>query len=354
MGDGAFLSERKKQILKAVVELYTESGEPVGSKFLMESRDFHCSSATLRNEMAELEELGYLDQPHTSAGRIPSEAGYRFYVNSLMNGYRMNSREADALDELVNERSAELDKILDTAARLTARLTNYTALTVRGKPITPAIRRFSVVWVDSANMLLVMITGSDSARTKYFHTPFFIDAGICRRLEDLLNASLANKTPDEVTLPLMMEMEGVMGEYGVFIPPIIKSVYDVIGEIRSGELNFRGVDRLLYFPEYSDRERLRGILGVIENKREILKLVSSAPPGQTNVYIGSENPLGIMHDTSLVFRTVTARGNTVGALGVIGPCRMNYSKVITTIEGVTRSISAITSDQNLLNGRNQN
>ena len=164
------LSPRKRAILKAVVDAYIESGDPVGSKTLTQGRQFGLSSATIRNEMAELESLGYLEQPHTSAGRVPSESGYRFYVDSLMKEYALNAGELAELNSMLKAKTAELDKLIQNAGRVMANLTNYTAIAVKQSEGRDTVTRFSVTPVDDRNFLLVMICSDRSAKTRFIHT----------------------------------------------------------------------------------------------------------------------------------------------------------------------------------------
>ena len=151
------LSERKKLILKAIVDAHIADGEPVGSKYLMETKQIPCSSATIRNEMAELEALGYLEQPHTSAGRVPSERGYRFYVDTLIEHYAMTAREIFQINELLKEKMAELDHILLTASKVASNLTNYTAFAIKPRASSITVRRFDAVYLDDNTFILVLV-----------------------------------------------------------------------------------------------------------------------------------------------------------------------------------------------------
>ncbi|MCL2519128.1 MAG: heat-inducible transcription repressor HrcA, partial [Oscillospiraceae bacterium] len=181
--NGDELSDRKKLILKAVINAHIDNGEPVGSKFLTYNKQIALSSATIRNEMAELEELGYLEQPHTSAGRIPSEHGYRFYVNSLMESYRLTANELREMNNLFNSKIDEIDKILDYASRLMSMFTNYVSLAVKPRPKQITVVRFKSILLDGSSFLLVMITSTSIVKTRYIYVKFIITEQILSEFE---------------------------------------------------------------------------------------------------------------------------------------------------------------------------
>lgn len=333
------LNERKKLILKAIIEAHVKGGGPVGSKYLTQNKQIALSSATIRNEMAELEEMGYLEQPHTSAGRIPSEYGYRFYVNNLIQRYKMTSAELRRLNSLMKSKLTELDFVLDRATKTAAALTNYTSLSVKPKQRTVYASHFKTVYISPNFFILVMLMSNGMVKTRQLRTEFPVSEDLLERLEALLNANISGVDPDNVTVPMIIEMESKMPECETLINPIIKCVYEVINEIDSGDLRYEGVNLLLQYPEYSDIERFKSMLGMLERKDELLNLISSSEHDGLQVYIGSENSVDIMKSSSLIFKTVKRGGKIVGAIGVIGPCRMDYSKVITTIDCLARTIS---------------
>ena len=348
--DDGSLSERKKMILKAIIDAHIENGEPVGSKYLTQGGRFSYSSATIRNEMAELEAMGYLEQPHTSAGRVPSEAGYRFYVDSLVDRYRMTQAEAEKLKSALREKQAELDGILDTAMKLAASMTNYTALAVRPRISSMTVRKFELVPVDESSMVLVMVTAGGAVRTQNIVSRRPVGEEALKKLANLLNIRLAGLSADQFTLPILMEIESAMGDDTFLVDPVVKSICQTISATSGGEIKIDGVNRLLSYPEFYDIGRLREMIAMFERKDELLSLISGdtapmMPAGQpddgVHVYIGSENPVIVMDNSTLVFKPVKRDGKTVGALGVIGPTRMNYTKVISMIDNITDSISDV-------------
>lgn len=355
--NGDELSERKKIILKAIIDSHIDNGEPVGSKYLAYNEQIALSSATIRNEMAELEEMGYLEQPHTSAGRIPSELGYRFYVNSLMNNYRLTANELREMNSLLTSKVDELDKILDSSSKLMSMLTNYASLAVKPKSTHITVIRFKMILLDEINFLLIMITNVNVVKTRYVRIGFSLTEEKLQHFENILNRYLTNITMDTVTLPLMMEIENRLPECAELVSPVLKYIYEIIGELDDGDLKFDGVNRLLQYPEFTDIERLRELLGILENKEEILNIISNSEHDITNIYIGSENSVEIMQKSTLIFKTIKSNNRIIGAIGVLGPCRMDYSKVVTTVEYLADNISGITdkiqSNKMLSGGKNR-
>ncbi|MBQ4575933.1 MAG: heat-inducible transcription repressor HrcA [Clostridia bacterium] len=335
------LTPRKKTILKAIVNTHISNGEPVGSKSLTTNQQIALSSATIRNEMAELEEMGYLEQPHTSAGRIPSEMGYRFYVDNLLQQYKLTAGEIVKLNSMLKAKAAELDRLLDNASRVMTALTGYTSLSVKPQNISPSVIKFSVIRVDGITLLLVMILEAGTVKTSYMSTPSEVDDEAALKLQNVLNHHIAGQPMEQVTLPVMMAAEREMGEHAFLIQSAIKCIYDTISEPEHADLRLEGIDRLLQYREYSDVMRLRGLLGALEKKDEIVSMISGADTDKVNVLIGSENAVDPMKDSTLVFKTITQDGHIVGAIGVIGPCRMDYSKVITTVDYLSRSINGL-------------
>lgn len=351
--DANMLSDRKKLILKAVVEAHIELGEPVGSKYLTQNKKIAYSSATIRNEMAELEEMGYLEQPHTSAGRIPSELGYRFYVDSLAEEYNLTNKEISELQSKLNDKQAELDGILDTAVKLASSMTNYTALVVKPKPARITATRFELMQMGPRNIVLIIALDTGSVKTKHIRSSLDIDEEGVRCVSAVLNELIVGKNADEITLPMLMRMESLVGRYNYLVSPIIKAICETLTMIDGGDLKIDGINRMLSYSEHYDIERLRELLAMFERKNELLEIVGNsgergdslpaAMDDKVQVYIGSENTVKIMDNSTLIFKTIRDGDRTVGAIGIIGPTRMDYSKVIATIDNLTSGITSLLS-----------
>lgn len=357
------LSLRKKQILKAIVDAHINNGEPVGSKYLSREAMIACSPATIRNEMAELEELGYLDKPHTSAGRIPSELGYRFYVDSLVSQYDSKTKEAGELKKMLSVKMSEIDKILDNATKVASAMTNYTALSLRPRPSSITIKKYEVVYLDSLSYLIIMIAqGTESVKTKKVSLSFEITPEDAAALSKVLNINLAGVNVDGINIHLMMSMNTQLKELigsdmhmaEELVSITVKSIYETMNELGS-EIKFEGVNRLLEYPEYKNLDKLQKMISTIENKEDIIRAVSTIDQSDddTKIFIGSENMVKIMDDSTLIYKNLKLNGKTIGAIGIIGPCRMDYSKVLSTIDQLSEEISKLSDINALPSAKNE-
>ena len=342
------LSERKKRILKAIIDAHIVDGEPVGSKYIMQDEHLNCSSATIRNEMAELEAMGYLEQPHTSSGRVPSELGYRFYVDSLIESYAMTTNEITEINKLLKSKMNELDQILVAASKVAGNLTNYTSFMIKPRASSVSIKRFDVIYVDRHSLLLVMISSNGNVITKRLSIEMKISQLTATDLSMALNDYIAGLTANEITLPIIMKLESAMGDKAAIATPIIKIIYESMNELDGGDLKVSGMDRLLQYPEYSNKDQLRELLGAFEKKEDILELVSDTDGDGVNVVIGSESSVKVMNNSALVFKPVVRDGKTLGAIGIIGPRRMDYAKVVATIEGLAGNVESILNESTLM------
>ncbi len=335
---GDELSKRKQLILRSVVESHIATGEPIGSKYLMTKSDIPYSSATIRNEMAELESLGYLEQPHTSAGRVPTGRGYRFYVDSLMERYKLTATEIVSLNSLIRNKMGELNSILKSASKLIAAMTNYTSIALKAKNAgMRLVEQFSYMLLSGEEFLLVMRMSDGSIATKQIRPTITVDDDILRKLTDVLNASFTGLSSEDVTLPIIMQAEANMGSAGVLISPVIKAIYEIIGKHEEADINVEGINKLLEYPEFAGVEQMKQIISMFENKDDFMRIMESADDDKVNIFIGRDGEL--VDHSAFVFKTIKVGGKTVGAIGVFGPSRMDYSKVISTVEYLSRNLS---------------
>ena len=341
------LTARQVQILKAIVDAHINNGEPVGSKYLSQTDSFACSPATIRNEMASLEQMGYLLQPHTSAGRVPSELAYRLYVDALIDQYSHTRREIEEIKEGLRYKLLQMDDILAEASRLAASFTDYTGIAFKASASKVRIYRFNSVYLSPKDFLLVMSFEGDVVKTKTVHLSFAVSEDIVRRFGEALNIYLVNLTADEISMPIIMKIESIMGSAGPLVHPAMKVIYEAMNELDSSDVKLDGINKLLQYPEYSDVSKLRSLLGVLEEKDKLMDVISSQSVDQDgiHVYIGTESDADAMSNTALVFKNVTI-GNNQFAVGVIGPRRMNYSKVIDMVNQLAFGIDHMLNDEN--------
>ena len=340
------LTPRKVQILKAIVDAHISHGEPVGSKYLSRDVAIPASPATIRNEMAELEEMGYLIQPHTSAGRVPSELGYRLYVDALIQQYTETKSEIDEINERLRYKLSEMDEILSEASRLAASFTDYTGIAFKAGAGKVRVLRFNSVLLSPSDFMLIMTFAKDVVKTKKIHLSHRIDEDILRRFTEALNIYLVNLTGDEIAMPIIVKLEAIMGASSDIVHPTIKVIYEAIAELDSADVKLDGIAKLLQYPEYSDVTKLRSLLGVLEEKDKLMEVISSHTDVDDgiHVYIGTENDSDVMQGTTMIFKSVSIGGDQV-AIGVIGPKRMNYQHVIDMISKLASGIEKLGSDQ---------
>ncbi len=339
------LSKRKQQILKAIVDAHISHGEPVGSKYLSSEVGISASSATIRNEMAELEDMGYLVQPHTSAGRVPSVLGYRYYVDSLVRQYTETRNEIDEINEKLRYKLTEMDQILAEASHLASSFTDYTGIAFKTSAGKARIERFDAVYISQKSFHLVMTFLGSVVKSKTLSLGFTITREDVSRLTDAANIYLVNLTSDEITMPIIMKLEALMGASFAIVHPSIKAIYEAMSELDTADIKVEGVNKLLKYPEYSDVSKLGDLLGVLEEKDKLLDVISSKSLNKDgiNVYIGTDSEDDVMSDTTMIFKNISI-GNKRVAIGVIGPRRMDYQKVIKMINRLAFGIDRMFGD----------
>ena len=359
------LNDRKKQILKSIVDAYIDSGEPVGSKYLTSHSNISLSPATIRNEMSELEEMGYLDKPHTSAGRVPSSIAYRLYVDELMENYRLTIEELDVINELAHCKVSELDNIINRVGKVMSDLTQCVTLSFTKDQITSGggFSRFDTVYVDNSSFLLVMIpNGRGKVRSEHIRTEYFINEDSLTLIKNILNENLSYLPIDQVTVPVIMKMEAQAGRLAPLINPIIRTVFSESSPEAEGNVKVNGLSNLLAYPEFSDVNKLRSIMDVFDKKNGYIKELLTSEnipkseeetaltgliPLETNngmkIYIGDEESSSALSNTSLVLCTVPV-GDTESVIGILGPKRMDYKKAVSALRQFAESIEKAQTD----------
>ena len=334
------LNDRKKKILKSIVDTYISSGEPVGSKYLSDSIGLNVSSATIRNEMSELERLGLLEQPHTSAGRIPSSRGYRVYVENLMNDYYLSLEEISVLNEIMNSKIKRLNTVIEDITRVLSETTDYTAFAYTTKSSAGTVKRFEGVLLNKNSFLLVMVTSSDNVKTQQVKSEYTINQDVLNLLLKVLNENLAGVTADSISMEVFYKMQDILGVYADVLTGIIKTVIAVIREEEESKVYLDGMSNLLKYPDFSDIEKTRTVLSLLEEKQALLSLINenSGDRDGLNVLIGDGTLRQGLDSTSFVYHKFNIGDNMTGVFGLIGPHRMDYSGVIARLEYVVKNL----------------
>ena len=328
------MNERKMKILKSIIDEYIVNGEPVGSKHLVESGNMSLSPATIRNEMSELEEMGYLDKPHTSAGRIPSNAAYRIYIEKLMESYRLNVEELNLLNELTRFKMDEMEKMISTASKVISEITNCATLSLMTSNKKHVVSRFDALLVGERSLVLVMVLPDGDVKSQHLVTPVSLENKDVDRIKVSLNRHLCNISLDDVALPVLLELESDFGTLSPLVTPIVRCAYDAVCDKKEQKVKVDGLTNLLSYPEFTDVGKVKNILEFIENSDNKMKevLTPDISEGKSlKVYIGDENKAEELSDTSVVYCNLPIGDGQNAVIGIIGPKRMDYKKVMSAL-----------------------
>lgn len=337
------ISERKKKILSSVIEEYIATAEPVGSKVI--SPELGLSSATIRNEMAELTAMGYLEQPHTSAGRVPSAAGYRMYVNELMRQHKLSVEETETINSSLNQKIQELDKLVGDVGRLISSLTQYPAYAL-AVPAPATIKRFDLIYVDSNTFIIVAMLSNNTVKNKLVHLPFSVEQAMIQRLSTLFNASFTSITESEVTELLISSTERAARDSYGLVSVIAGFVIEILSDSKTGEAYVAGARHILQQPEYRDPEKAQRLLDYLSDQGKLLKLPALSDiqvAEDVKVFIGPENAVEELRDSSVVMASYNVGDNMQGLIGVVGPTRMDYSKIAAKLRYIASGLSRLLS-----------
>ena len=323
------LTERKKKILAAVVEEYVRTAEPVGSKTIAQVANLGCSSATIRNELAELASMGYLEQPHTSAGRVPTPQGYRIYVNELMQRQKLSIEETEAINRSLNDKLSELDHLMSNVGALASSLTNYPAMAIAAPP--PAtIKRFDLIYIDANTFIIVAMMSNDTVRNKLVHLPVSVGQDMITKLSAVFNANFTGITEDKITSLTIRAAERAVDDTMGLTGVIASFAIEILSDSKSGEAYVTGANRLLAQPEFQDPAKAHALMSYI----------SDADMGEgIKVLIGPENVAEELKDSSVVLASYDMGDNTKGLIGVVGPTRMDYSTVAAKLGLIAKALS---------------
>ena len=333
------ISERKKKILAAVVDEYIRTAEPVGSKAIAQSGCLNCSSATIRNELAELVAMGYLEQPHTSAGRVPTPMGYRMYVNELMEKQRLSLEETEEMNRRLEQKLQELDATISDVSRLASQLTDYPALALTRRDAA-TIRRFDLIYVDANTFIIVLMLSGSTVKSKLVHLPISVDQELVQRLSNLFNASFTGITEDQITPVLIHAAERAADDTMGLTSVIAAFAIETLSEADTPAAFVSGENRLLSQPEFRDPDKAHKLMSYLSGGGYILPAADSlGDSSEVRVLIGPENVAEELKDSSVIIASYDAGDNTRGLIGVVGPTRMDYSAVAAKLSILAAGLS---------------
>ena len=335
------LSERKLKILKAVIQNYLETGEPVGSRTISKYTDLNLSSATIRNEMADLEELGYIFQPHTSAGRIPSDKGYRLYVDMLMQD---KEQEVTEIKEQMLQKADKMDQLLKQAAKVLANNTNYATMVSAPVSMKNRLKFIQLSQVDEEQLIAVIVLEGNIVKNQIIRVDQDLGRETLLKLNMLLNTTLNGMSIDQITLGLIAKLKEQAGIHSGVISDVLDAVGNVIQLDQDMEIYTSGATNIFRYPELSDKQSAQEIISAFEEKQQLSELVTQTLSSDTKgiqVYIGNETPVQNMKDCSIVTATYELGEGMQGTIGIIGPKRMDYEHVMDTLKTLQTELDTI-------------
>jgi heat-inducible transcriptional repressor len=342
------LSDRKKEILRAVIEQYVETAEPVGSKAVVSRLGSSISSATVRNEMAELEDIGLLEQPHTSAGRVPSSQGYRIFVDDLMRKHRLSNDDAREINSALKEHSAGQAHLLDKAGNLASRMTTYPAYAMASAIGAVCIARFDFIYIDPFTFIIVTLLSNDTVKNKLIHLTSPVDPMILTKLSAVFNANFTGIPEENITRTLISATERAVGDLSGIAAIIVGFAIELLCEAKSRRTSVAGAMSLLNHPEYRDVDKAQRLISYLSDGNELARLPSPNAAGEIKITIGSENLADELRDSSVMAVRYDAGGDMQGLIGVVGPTRMDYSKVAARLSYIAQGLSLLLSGGDLL------
>ena len=319
------LTDRKKQILRAIVDSYIRTAEPVGSKTISQMPGMDFSPATIRNEMADLTSMGLLEQPHTSAGRVPSAAGYRLYVDELMQGYRLSMDETKTINQAMEVKMQEVDKMISQVGKLVSKMTDLPAYAVAARSSQRTVKRFDLILAEAGSFILVVMLSDNQVQNKLIRLPLDVSQEDLRLLSAVLNASLTELTADEITPELLAKVTRSAAGAASLVPVIVDYTVELLKKTHS-EVYMTGQAKLLGQPEYHEVEKAQEVLTSLDED-VISNLPATLSSGTTQILVGPENVAKELKDSSVVITKFDIGDGMQGMIGVVGPTRMDYAKI---------------------------
>ena len=331
------LTDRKKQILKIVTEEYIQSAEPIGSKAVVERMPGKISSATVRNELADLVEMGYLEQPHTSAGRIPSAKGYRLYVNELMEYKTVSGEEAERITSALDSQMKQIDQVVARAGQMASSLVGYPAYAVADHKKAVTVQRFELIAVGEDSFIAVVMLSDSRVKSQLMHLQLKVEEEHLRQMSHLLNTHFTGISAQEMNSHLMNLSDQVEGQWFLLLNQVVDYAGELLTQAQTQEVFTGGASQILKFPEYRDADKAHELMSFISDSKENLPVSTNGAAIQ--ILIGPENVSDALKDSSVVIASYDIGENMRGLVGVVGPTRMDYATVAARLSYFAESLS---------------
>ncbi|MFD2213897.1 heat-inducible transcriptional repressor HrcA [Metabacillus endolithicus] len=337
------LTDRQLLVLQVIIDDFIHSAQPVGSRSLAKKDEITFSSATIRNDMADLEDLGFIEKTHSSSGRVPSEKGYRYYVDHLLSPQRLTKTEVTQIKSIYAEKIFELEKVVQKSAQILSEMTNYTSIVLGPKVNENRLKRIQIVPISKETAVAIIVTNTGHVENRTITFPDSLEPSDIEKMVNILNERL-------VGVPLVDLQNKIFKEVVTVLKNHIEN-YDMLLKIMAGSLNlesnekiyFGGKTNMLSQPEFSDIGRIRSLLTMIEQEKELYGLLKANSAG-ISIKIGKENDLSAMENCSLITATYSLGDNQLGTIAVLGPTRMEYSRVVSLLTRMTRDMSKTLTD----------
>lgn len=335
------LNERKKKILQIIIEDYISSAEPVGSRTIARKYDLGLSPATIRNEMSDLELLGYLEQPHTSAGRIPSAQAYRFYVDALIEPGTLTDNDMALIDGWYNERRRNIDDIFQSTAKILSRMTQNVSMVLTNQQTIANFCYLKFLPLDSQHAILCIVADDGSIDTNVVDIPLGMSSEEMDYLAGKMSKLLEDRNLSDISVEILQNVHTDVVEDKLIFSSLLQAVRKMTGRRQAQKVFLGGTKQLLNQPEFRDVERVRNLLGILEEEKVLKDLLQGGEDSGLKVTIGSENKFTGIQDCSMVQATYRLNGQIVGTMAVLGPTRMEYGKVISVMDYLHKYLKTI-------------
>ncbi|MBP5773307.1 MAG: heat-inducible transcription repressor HrcA [Eubacterium sp.] len=344
------MNERKEKILDAIIRNYLETGEPVGSRTISKNSDLNLSSATIRNEMSDLEEDGFIVQPHTSSGRIPTDKGYRFYVDHMLKQIDEREKKVSEREELIIEKMDKVDAMMENMAKVLANNTNYATMVTTPKSLGNKIKFVQLSLLEDKQLLLTVVSDKNRVINKILEVDEDVNQEMIVRLNVAMNTALAGLSLEEINLGVITALTKQAGKMEHLVNEVMQAITEAIATEEQMKIYTSGATNIFKYPELSDKERASKLLTTLEEKSQLTELVKDGDDNTgIQVYIGSETPIQEMKDCSVVTATYELEDGFKGTIGIIGPKRMDYERVVETLRDVKEQIKDSFESKNALN-----
>jgi len=335
------LSDRQFKILEAIINDYIQTAEPIGSRTIAKKYEMGISSATIRNEMSDLEDLGLISQPHTSSGRIPSQKGYRFYVDSMMPRKSLTPDESLLLQRMILNNIYQVEQMMRQTATALAKLTRYTAIVSEPYLKKTKIKHVQMIPVDDKTIFIVMVTDTKSIKNQPLTLPSAPDYDVLNHISNILTSHLSGKTIREIDRPLIDKMLISFGSHAHILMPVLGVIVGLIQDEDDMRVFTSGAKNILAFPEFADIRKAEAIFQALEERDALISILGQPQDDGIQIIIGTENNMDILKDCSLVKANYSIDNQSTGSIALIGPTRMDYGHAVSVLQGILQNIQSV-------------